>query len=421
MKMRIQPSRLHGTLPAAPSKSMGHRMMIGATLAGNSRVDNLGGSVDMDATFQSLKALGWEDIERSFHSFRSGDAARVEQKQRIVDCVESGSTLRILLPLALDGVPTEFHGASRLLQRNMEPYRILCSERNFHWQQNDDKIEVCGTLKAGDFSMRGDISSQFISGLLFALPTLGGDSSITLTGKLESRAYIDLTLEAMSQFGVMAFWEEENVLSIPGKQRYQSAEVRVEGDYSHAAFFLVAAAIGQREGITLEGLSMESKQGDRAIVEILAQMGAVVDRDDERITVTPGQLIGADIDAAQIPDLVPILAVAGCAAQGNTNIYNAGRLRDKESDRLAAITAELRKLGACITEKPDGLEIVGGQALFGTDLQAYNDHRIAMSLAIASALCQGEVVLEDAQSVNKSAPQFWKEFQSLGGHCETTE
>lgn len=424
MKMRIEPRRLSGAVAAAPSKSMGHRLCIGATLAGNSVVRRFGHSVDMDATTGALASLGWHVGQRQPDgSFHTPECHRDSCADRVVDCCESGSTLRILLPLALlDGQPTTFTGAPRLLQRSMELYAQLCRERGIEWAQSESGIRVCGTLTAGRFSMRGDISSQFISGLLFALPTLDGDSIIELIGTVESKPYIDLTLQALSVFGIEANWDGAARLRVPGRQCWQPAQCQVDGDYSHAAFFLVAGAMGVAPGVAVQGLDEKSLQGDRAIVNVLRQMGAQIDASDDGFCAVPSALHGTQIDAAQIPDLVPILSVAACAAEGDTRIVNAGRLRDKESDRLAAMARELTALGAAVQEEPEGLRIQGGQRLTGSCVGAHNDHRIAMSLAMASALCDGTVLLDGAESVRKSAPQFWDEFRSLGGCCqEATE
>ena len=295
----------------------------------------------------------------------------------------------------------------------MTIYETLLKERGIRYEQTNKGIRVCGRLESGVFRCRGDVSSQFISGLLLALPRAVGDSRIELTTPLESRGYVELTLQAMAMFGITAHWEGENAIIIPGGQTYKPAAVRVEGDYSHAAFFLVAGAIGS--GIGCSGLKSDTLQGDRAILSVLRTMGAEIEESSGIITAHPSKLHGTVIDAAQIPDLVPVLAVAACAATGETRIINAARLRIKESDRLSAMAEELHMLGGDVSELSDGLIIRGTGRLKGGSVDSRNDHRVAMSLAVASSICQNDVILSGYESVKKSAPDFFIEFEGLGG------
>lgn len=416
MRLLLEPEKLGGTLMAMPSKSASHRMAICALLAGRSQVDNLGCSQDIDATLGAMSALGFEGWRLDGQTLHTGDSPRTEGEER-VHCGESGSTLRFLIPLGLDGKRRVFTGSSRLLQRSMQPYVEIFAQRGWRWQHDPEGIAVEGEIQAGEYRLRGDVSSQFVSGLLFALAGLAGDSQIRLTGGVESRGYIDLTLAALAEFGVEAGWQGVDGLLIPGGQRWRSAHVLVEGDYSHAAFFLVAGILGR--GTCLRGLDKNSCQGDREIISVLRAMGAQVDWQENTLCAWPCTLRGSIIDAAQIPDLAPILAVAACGVEGVTEIVNAARLRDKESDRLAAMATELNALGAEVEERPDGLRIQGRGELRGGVCGAHGDHRVAMALAIAASLCRSQVLLDGAEHVAKSAPQFWEEYTLLGGeHVE---
>jgi len=273
-----------------------------------------------------------------------------------------------------------------------------------------------GQLKSGIYTMPGNVSSQYVSGLLFALPLLSGDSTIRVEGVLESRPYIDMTLDALRLFGVAILEEEGQVFRIPGGQTGRSPKnVRVEGDWSNAAFWLSAGAIGHN-GVTCTGLNLNSLQGDRAIVKMLARFGAQVYGENDSVTVSAGRLHGIEIDAADTPDLVPVLAAVASSAEGKTIIRNAGRLRIKESDRLHTVAACLSGLGADVAETEDGLIIVGKKGLSGGETESFGDHRIAMTAAVISARCTGPVLIKNAQAVNKSYPGFFMDFNTkLGG------
>lgn len=276
-------------------------------------------------------------------------------------------------------------------------------------------IDVRGKLESGVFTLRGDVSSQFVSGLMLALPRLAGDSLIELSSPLESRSYVLLTMQALSAFGVKITKTEKDGLEayeIPGGQTFCPARVKAEGDYSHAAFWLVAGALGG--GAKLLGLDKNSSQGDAAIVGILRRMNADIEWEGGELTVRPSKLKGTDVDISQTPDIFPVLAVAACAAEGGTRLFGGARLRVKESDRLAAMATELAKLGANVSETADTLCIRGGR-LRGGDVSAHADHRIAMSLAVAASICDGQVRIDDAGCVRKSAPDFWLEYASAGG------
>ena len=425
--MQIQHSSLHGALRVMPSKSASHRAVLMAALChGESVLSPLQLSNDVQATLDCMKALGLAQAQTQ--PLPGGDGfvrCRVNgglqpvasKRERVADCGESGSTLRFLMPLALDGCgPVRLVGHGRLMERPLDVYRELFAAQGVAWRDEPGAIVLDGRLHGGDFSLRGDVSSQFITGLLLALPRLETDSRIHITTQLESRAYVELTRDMQARFGIQSAWEDAHTLFIPGNQRVKTpGEVEVEGDWSHAAFYLVAGLIGG--GVTLTGLDAHSVQGDRAIVDVLRAMGGEISWQDGAITAQPSKLHGTQIDASQIPDLVPILAVAACAAQGVTRITGAARLRIKESDRLSAIAGALNACGARVTELPDGLVIQGGQPLHGASVEGCNDHRIVMAMAVAAALCDGEITISDAEAVAKSAPAFWQEYASLGGQA----
>ena len=391
MLKTVTPSRLGGALEAMPSKSASHRAVMMAALAqGETAIAPLQLSRDVEATLACAKALGLAshaDISPlegmpGFVRARitgggygvpdaaSGNAACVDSTAprggtacahapalRTLDCGESGSTLRFFIPLALDGRgPVRFVGHGRLMQRPLAVYEQLFVPRGIPWRLEHDTLTVDGALTPGTYALPGDVSSQFITGLLLALPLLNGDSRIELTTPLESRAYVELTRRVQASFGVVSRWEDGGqTLVIPGSQRPVSpGAARVEGDWSHAAFYLVAGAIGKAP-VALTGLDMDSAQGDRAIVSILQAMGADIREENGALVSRPSKLRAANVDASQIPDLVPILAVAMAAAGGESRITGAARLRIKESDRLSAMRAALGAAGADIEERPDGL------------------------------------------------------------------
>ena len=422
--IRIKPTPLAGKVCIPSSKSMGHREIICAALAeGTSIVDNISMSADMEATCRALEALGTK-ITKVTSKYPGRTAFKVEGGilrvvNKEIDCGESGSTLRFMIPIAaLCGEEVSFRGHGKLVSRPLDAYYDIFTKQGFAYttaRSGELPLKLQGKLTAGSFELPGNVSSQFISGLLFALPLLAGDSLITITSPLESQSYVELTLSCLAKYGIEI--EHENYLCyrIRGGQQYISRESVVEGDYSQAAFWLVAGVFGGP--IDCVGLTMSSLQGDKAIIDILAAMGAQLKLDELNLAVTSSLTAtkATIIDAANCPDIIPVLAVLAAVSEGTTEIINAGRLRIKECDRLQAVTTELGKLGADITELTDGLIIKGRQFLTGGEVECWNDHRIAMSLAIASCKCQSEVVVHGAESVRKSYPKFWEDFAALGG------
>ncbi|MBR4039973.1 MAG: 3-phosphoshikimate 1-carboxyvinyltransferase [Clostridia bacterium] len=424
----VSPSPLSGRLHVMPSKSASHRSVMMAALArGETTLAPLQLSRDIVATLSCAKALGLVgNISTSRHDQPGfvrvslcGGQAYAGSAMRVLDCGESGSTLRFFIPLALDGRGrVRFIGHGRLMQRPLDIYKQLFAPMGVRWTQTDSELIVEGRLKPGEYALRGDVSSQFITGLLLALPQLPGESVIRITTPLESRSYVELTQRVQALFGVISHWQDHQTLIIPGNQKPSSpGHVHVESDWSHAAFYLTAGCLSSSGPLTLTGLNMGSTQGDRAIMDILRDMGAIINLHHGDISVCSSRLHALTVDTSQIPDLVPILAVAMAAAKGESRITGAARLRIKESDRLAAMHAALTACGADVTELPDGLVIRGGRKLHAARIDGCNDHRIVMAMSVASAIADGDLTITDAQAVSKSAPAFWEEFSALGGHA----
>lgn len=412
MNIVITPKKLSGKAIVPPSKSIAHREIICASLAeGKSRIANVAYSDDIIATIGCMRALGAyikdnpDNIEVEGHSER-------RTSYLVLDCNESGSTLRFLLPLALvlnDG-KNKFVGRGKLGKRPMEIYRDICQSQNIEYidlsADNSDNfldLSVQGELKSGDFYIDGGVSSQFISGLLFALPLLQGDSRIFIEGNLQSVGYLDLTLSVLSAYGI-DIQKEGNVLYIKGNQKYLNHDSYVEGDYSQAAFFEVANYLGSH--VDIVGLNPESLQGDKVVTDFLKRLKEA----------SPEETLV--FDGGNCPDIIPVFALACCLRIGKTEIVNVSRLRIKECDRLSATVEELKKLGAHIEERNDNIYIDGVYKLDGGEVDSHKDHRMAMMLAIAATVCDGKVKIKDAECVSKSYPDFFEVYSKLGGNVQ---
>ena len=401
MDIRITPKKLSGTVTPPPSKSQAHRLLIAAALgSGVSTLSGLADSQDIQATRRCLCALGVriDDLSPGTVQVHGlGNAAVEAGPAPILDCGESGSTLRFLIPLALlvNGSAC-FTGHGRLMERPMAPYEDLFREKGIFFEKKDGVFTVRGQLTPGEYRLAGNVSSQFFTGLLFALPLLDGDSTLVPTTPLESRDYLEMTRSVLELAGVESRWEGD-VLHIPGRQRCAPFEAAVEADWSQAAFWYAAIALGSQ--LELEGLNAFSVQGDMAVVPHFLRL------------THPGDLT---IDLANIPDLLPPLAVMAAVRSGTTRFVNAARLRMKESDRLSTVCAMLTALGGRCQEGPDSLTVTGGTLTGGT-VDSAGDHRIAMAAAIAATGCSGPVTVLGAECVKKSYPDFWEVYQSLGG------
>ncbi|MDO4392981.1 MAG: 3-phosphoshikimate 1-carboxyvinyltransferase [Bacillota bacterium] len=419
MKVTIFPQKLKGTIGAIPSKSHAHRILIAQKLAhiqsqgAESSVEVPSFSKDIEATKACLKAL---DSEKPH-----------------LNCGESGSTIRFMLPvtMALKDTAT-FAGSGKLPQRPLSPLKEEMAAHgvafNIYESTNNstnsgDNVDICttkGRLQPGIYRLAGNVSSQFITGLLFALPLLDGDSSLQLTTQLESAGYVDLSLDVLRTFGIII----NETLSpsgfinyqIPGNQKYREpSDLRLQGDWSNASFWLACGALGSE--ITCTNLDINSPQRDKEIIHVLKLMGANITITDDSVTVSPGaKLNPQNVNISQTPDMAPVLAVLMAGAYGTSSMTDAARLKIKESDRLSAIFDTITGLGGRITIGDDYATINGSGWLEGGTVNSFNDHRIAMAAATASCICRKPVIIEDAQAVTKSYPNFYEDFASLGGH-----
>ena len=410
----LKPSKLKGSVQAPPSKSDVHRAIICAALSkGESTVSPVAFSEDILATIDCIKTLGAE-VSVDGNTVKINSARLFDTEKAEMPCRESGSTLRFFIPVAAaGGVNAVFNGKGRLPQRPLGVYTDLLPEHGVRCiTEGGLPFEIKGRLTPGRFEVPGDISSQFITGLLFALPLLDGDSVIHLTSPLQSKGYIDMTTAVQRQFGIVIENDGADYV-IKGNQRYTPCDYKTEGDWSQAAFFLVGGAIGG--DVTVTGVKRNSYQGDKEVVEILKRFGADIEQDEVSVHCKYAALRGIEIDASQIPDLVPVLTVCAAFAQGKTTVYNAQRVRLKESDRLAAISDSLNRCGARVEETEDGLTVYGTSFLKGGFAEGCNDHRIVMSMAVAVLRSEGAITVSDRESISKSYSEFFDDYKSIGG------
>lgn len=462
MRATVYPGEAGGVVSVPSSKSMAHRAVICAALSdGVSELYNVSLSNDIRATIDGMRTLGAEihiheeennkeekkteenngtvrlHIKgvgvKAFNGGNSGRDSNNSAESLVVDCGESGSTLRFFIPIfALFGnnlgrdVRFVCHG--RLAERPQTVYQELFAGIGSELLPVEGGWLLRGGLVAGEYRLRGDISSQFISGLLFALPLLEGDSCLHIAAPFESRSYVLLTLSMLAKFGVVAEWLDENTLFIPGGQCYRAADLAVEGDYSQLAFFAVLAAINSE--LRLTGVDTASQQGDRRIIDIVRDMGASVREVEGGYVITPGELVGREIDLADCPDLGPVLCVLAAAAAGRSRLYNAGRLRIKESDRIEDVQTELRNCGVDISSDEDTIYINGKKNINnfnensypgGVSCSGHNDHRIVMALSVLATVCEEPLVIEGAQAINKSYPRFFADLAALGVRVVTED
>ena len=400
----IQPSAAHGRMTAPPSKSMAHRLLICAALAeGTSVIRNIELSQDILATIDCLKALGADvscedgkalvrgtaipEADQTVISCRGAD-------QTVLSCRESGSTLRFMFPLCLlNGLPYVLTGSGRLFERPLKVYEMICKEQGLFWKKEGNRLETAGILAAGEYEIPGNVSSQFISGLLFALPLLEKDSRIRLIRPVVSRPYIDMTVQALRIFGVQTAWGGDDTIVIPGGQKYHPQDVCVEGDYSNAVFFDALNLIGG--DVILEGLDEESLQGDRIYRQYFDRIGRGF----------------ADIDLTDCPDLGPILMVLAAMRHG-AKFTGTARLKHKESDRGAAMKEELEKAGARVELADNEIRVQAGVKAPEQILQGHGDHRVVMALAVLLTGVGGSI--RGAEAVGKSLPDFWERMAGIG-------
>ena len=395
--VKIKKSILNGEVVIPPSKSAAHRALICSFLSGGGTVKPIINSKDMQATIGVIEAL--------------------KQGKSTLDCIESGSTLRFMIPVAAAlGRNVTFTGQGSLLDRTIGEYLELLPKHNVSVKSDGTlPIEIKGRLENGSYEVSGDVSSQYITGLLLALPNLDGDSAILLKTPLQSKPYVDMTIKVMSDYGV-EIKETDFGYLIHGGQTFKKIDYTVEGDWSHSAFFLVAGAIGG--DVTVSGLNMDTAQGDKAILSVLKSFGAQLEINDSCVRCVKGKLEGTEIDATDIPDLVPVIAVLAAFSGGQTVIKGAQRLRFKESDRIESVVKNLKLIGADVTETDDGMIINGGAKLHPAKLKGYNDHRIVMAFSIAALFLDGETEIDDALSINKSYPSFFEDYNGIGGKAD---
>ena len=410
------PARIGGTVSAPPSKSMAHRAVLCSALAkGTSHIENLEFSKDISATLAAAGQL-CARVESGPADVLVEGLGHFRPVFGPVDCCESGSTLRFLIPLAsLTGQSITFVGRGRLMERPQSVYETLYREQNLHFEQANGQLTVAGSLRSGEYTLAGNVSSQFISGLLFALPLLAGDSTLHLIPPVESRSYIEMTRAAQAAFGVTSHWLDDTTLCIPGGQQYHPRDYIVEGDYSQAAFLAVLGAV--KGGITLTGLAAETLQGDAAILDILRRCGAKFTRAEAGLVFEQAPLHGVDIDLADCPDLGPVLMVLGLLCEGTTVIRNAERLRIKESDRIAAMEAELRACGGVLSSEGGTITVQGCKPRLHAPeapLSGHNDHRVVMSLTVLALAADIPLAINEAEAVQKSWPHFFDALKPLG-------
>lgn len=430
----VQNRSLSGCIPAIASKSHAHRLLICAALADKpTKIRCTTTNADIEATCSCLRSLG-AGVERE-GEFLTVAPIAIDKllRNQTLDCGESGSTMRFILPVVLAlGADASLYGHGRLPSRPLSPlYGELAAHGAEMSPEGSNPLICRGSISPGEYSIDGSVSSQFISGLMFALPVIGvktgKPSRIVITGKAESRPYIDLTVSALRQFGIDIAEPEKNTFVIGTKPYVSPGEVCTEGDWSNAAFWLSAGAFSE-QGISMTMLNPDSIQGDKRILDILSAFGADVNVSKEsaadtasaselvsRITVKRGvkPLHGIEIDAADIPDLVPVISVAASGALGKTVISGCGRLKLKESDRIKSVCDMITSLGGDISSTDDTITVIGHGSLSGGEVDSANDHRIVMSAAVASVICSAPVVINGAAAAAKSYPAFFEDMKKL--------
>jgi len=412
--MKLFTSKLNGEIKAPPSKSLSHRAIICAALSkGRSVISNLIYSDDINATIDSLKLIGAR-FDKNGDSLIVHGIKKFKHIVDEVNCKESGSTLRFIIPIfSLTDEEVIFTGSKTLMNRPQTIYSKIFKDDDNQFEINENKIVVNGSLKPRKYIVKGDVSSQFFSGLMFALPLLDGDSSIYIEGELESKSYVNLTIDILEKFGI-TISPFENGYHIPGNQEYKPTDYTVEGDYSQASFHLVGGVLSGLVRVT--GLEHNTFQGDKAIIEDIKHMkGKVIFMENGYITEL-SKTKGTTIDIADCPDLGPIISLIACLSEGTTHIKKISRLRIKESDRVQSTVSTLKMLGADIISSESEITINGVQSLVGgVILDSHNDHRIAMMISIAALVCDKEITLTNADAVNKSYPGFFDDYKALGG------
>ncbi len=416
MNIKISPHSLCGEVKIPPSKSAAHRNLICAALCiGESRVEPFCTSEDIKATAEALKKLGAFLDEDSYgYTAKMGKAPDVTE----IDFYESGSTARFIMPIAAAlGINASFKGRGRLPERPMKVLSDQMREHGVFVSSDNLPIKISGRMHSGLFRLPGNISSQYITGLMLAAPLMEGETEIELTSPLQSVGYVDMTIAVMERFGVRVERSEKGFL-IPKGQSYKPQKVKTEGDWSTAAFFMSAAAIGG--DIKISGLDFASYQGDMAALDVFAAFGADITIEDNVLHIKKGELRGITVNAEDIPDMVPAIAATAAFAKGQTVIKGAERLRIKESDRIKTTVEALKSLSVDVKETDDGMIINGGKVI-GGKIDGANDHRIVMAFSVAAAYADGESIISDSEAVAKSYPEFYESFKEMEGIANEIE
>lgn len=422
MRLLVKPSKVDGTIPSSPSKSYTHRAMVLAQLAdGKSTLRRVLLSGDTIATLRSIRMLGAEvTVEGDTCTVKGGEFVCPED---VIDVENSGTTIRLIAGVAsLLPCITILTGDESIRRRPMQPLIDALTEMGVYCvsTKGDGRapLVIRGPNQGKVAHIRGDVSSQFISSLLISSPVKEVDTDIILTTPLKSKPYVEITIEMMKGFGAECFESKEG-FHVPGNQEYKPRDYTIPGDYSSAAFPFVAGALAGKVSIT--GLDLEDRQGDKFILEILEQFGAHVERYPSKITVSSGELEGAEIDMSNSPDLFPIVSVLAAVAKGETKLYNAEHVRLKESDRISTTASFLKSMGAHIEEKKDGCLIRGPSKLRGTIVDSHGDHRILMAAAVAGLIAEGETIITDGKCYEISYPSFLNDMRALGASMELIE
>lgn len=416
MKATVYPGKCAGEVVIPPSKSMSHRAIICAALShGTSVISNVAYSDDILATIEAVKAMG-ANVEKEGDVLTiTGNDGLIQATSTTIDCAESGSTLRFIIPLfSLSNQKITFVGHNRLMKRPQDIYKTMFEAQGLAFHQENDLLTIEGSLKAQKYVINGNISSQFISGLLFTLPLLKNDSTLEIIPPFESQSYVNLTIELLNKFGIQIHKIDDLHYRIPGNQSYHANNYRVEGDYSQLGFHAVLAAINN--DLKLSGISKDSQQGDRIILDFLTQCGVNVEVFDDYCIVHHSSINAHSLDLADCPDLGPILTILGMYSEGELTLENCARLRLKESDRIAAMEDGLRKLSVSIHSDENTIYMNNPDKDYhgNVTIDGAKDHRIVMSFAVAATTLDAPLTITNAQAINKSYPSFFDDLTSLG-------
>lgn len=414
MKATVYPGKCSGIVQIPPSKSMSHRAIICAALAsGTSTISNIAYSDDIIATIGAMRCIGADINENGDTLTITGVNSVINPTTTTIDAHESGSTLRFIIPiLSLSGKRITFTGRNRLLYRPQNVYKDIFDKQGLYFSQTTNELVIEGALQPQEYTIDGSISSQFISGLLFTLPLLPSDSTIHIIPPFESESYVTLTIDLLSKFGIQIGRIDALTYAIKGNQKYQASNYRVEGDYSQLAFHAVLGALNN--DLELRGISHNSKQGDRVIINILREAGVSIEDTIDGYIVHHSPIMSITADLADCPDLGPILCVLGCYAD-TFQLSNCQRLRIKESDRIAAMGNALRPVGSIITSDESNIFIKNNQPYHGNvTVDGAKDHRIVMSMSVMATLLDSPLTITNAEAINKSYPSFFDDLTKLG-------